>query len=330
MLQIGSLSLNSPFILAPLSGISDLPFRTINRSFGCELAFTEMIDVHSLYYKSKKLQRKLSTNETDKPLGIQLLGNDPEFIIKALEILQKYEFNLIDLNAACPTKKVVSKGKGACLLKQPKKLQELLAIMVKNTSIPITVKIRSGWDKQSVNAKEVAQYAQDAGIQGLFIHGRTRIQGYSGDIDYKTIGEVKKALHIPVIASGNIFSGEAVKKMFEETGCDAVVIARGALGNPWIFEEMKAYFRHTTLHHGPGMDERTKTMHIHLQLCLDFYGERTGLILFRKFFNWYTKGIPGTKPLREQACHAKTKLEIFSAIQKLCRIPIATSPQTKP
>jgi len=304
MLKIGNLKLNSRLILAPMSGISDLPFRLLNRKFGCELAFVEMLNVRSLGYNSQKTQEMLSTDKEDKPLGIQILGCEPEFILRALDIFKTYDYDILDFNAACPVKKVTRRGEGASLLKNPVKLQNLLKLIVKNSGAPVTVKIRTGWDKNSINAKEVALYAQDAGISALFIHGRTKAQGYSGRVDYEAISKVKKALDIPVIASGNVLSAELAKKMLDETGCDGLLIARGALGNPWIFKDNL-----------PEADEIADTMSGHLNSCIDFYGARNGVTVFHKFFGWYTRGFRKIRRLREKAYRTKTKEEMFAVIK---------------
>lgn len=311
MLEIGSLKLPSNLILSPMAGISDLPFRLLNRKFGAELAFVEMINARSLGYKSKKTRLMLSTNAQDKPLGVQLLGCEPNFIQRAMDILQKYEFDLLDFNAACPAKKVTRRGEGASLLKEPRKLQQLLKLVVKNSRVPVTVKIRAGQDKDSLNAEEAALYAQDAGISALFIHGRTKTQGYSGTVDYKIIKAVKNALAIPVIASGDILSAQLAKKMFDETACDGIAVARGSLGNPWIFKEIKEYLAHGKMISRPSPAEIMQTMLEHLGLCIDFYGERVGVVIFRKFMSWYTRGFRKIRPLREKSSRVKTREEII-------------------
>jgi tRNA-dihydrouridine synthase B len=301
--MIGDLKLKSRLILAPMAGISDLPFRLLNRRFGAELAFVEMINARSISHKSRRTRAMLSTCAEDRPLGIQLLGSEEEYIRKALEVLKGYKFDLLDFNAACPAKKVVRRGEGASLLKDPRKLNRLLKLIVKRSKVPVTVKMRIGWDKDSINAREVALYAEDAGISGIFVHGRTRTQGYGGSVDYKSIKEVKKSVSIPVIASGDIFSEELMKKMFEETGADGLAVARGALGNPWIFRDRK-----------PGLPELIRTMTGHLQSCVDFYGEKRGVIIWRKFFGWYTKGLRRVRPLRERSSRARTAKEMLSII----------------
>src|SRR3990172_8551800 len=243
MMKMGILTLKYPIILAPMAGITDLPFRMICHKYGCELAFIEMISAKALVYENRKTEKMIATRPEDRPLGIQLLGTDVEFILRALDIIRKYEYEIIDFNAACPVTKVTSKGEGSGMMKEPRRLGQLLKAVVDHTNIPVTVKIRAGWNEKSVNAREVALYAQDAGVKGLFIHGRTREQGYSGRVDYNVIREVKEALDIPVIGSGDVFSPSHVKKMFDETGCDGVAIARGALGNPWIFRETAEFLK---------------------------------------------------------------------------------------
>jgi len=266
-----------------------------------------MISARALVYQSKTTEKMLTTNPDDRPLGVQLLGNDPGVILRALEILRKYPFDLIDFNAACPVNKVTRKGEGAAMLREPSKLGLALRALVENSHLPVTVKIRSGWDEDSVNAGEVALHAQDAGVSAVFIHGRTRAQGYRGKVDYRIIREVKRLLRIPVIASGDAFSPQLIKKMFDETGCDGVAIARGALGNPWIFRETAEYIKSGALHARPGIGEIIETMSRHLNLCCDYYGEKAGTVLFRKFFGWYAKGIPDVTSLRNKAFRAETK-----------------------
>jgi tRNA-dihydrouridine synthase B len=317
MLKIGKLKLKSKLILAPMAGVSDLPYRLLNRNFGSELAFIEMINARSVSYKSKKTQQMLSSSLQDRPLGVQILGSEPKFILKALDVFKKYKFDILDFNAACPAKKVVRRGEGASLLKEPKKLSQLLRLIVKESQVPVTVKIRTGWDKDCVNACEVARYAQDAGVNGLFIHGRTRIQEYSGSVDYQIIRKVKKSISIPVIASGDAFSPQLVKKIFDETGCDAVAIARGALGNPWIFNETELFLKNQKLIHSPSIDEIIRVMKGHLQANIDFYGERVGVMKFRKFFAWYTKGMRKIRPLRECSSRARTWFEMQGIIDNI-------------
>ena len=216
-----------------------------------------------------------------------------------------------------PRKKLYEEARGAALLKNPKKLHALLSLMARKLSVPVTVKIRSGWDQDSVNAVEVARAAQDAGAAAIFIHGRTRQQYYSGTIDYESIRAVKKAVRIPVIASGNIFSPRDIKQMFKTTDCDGVLIARGALGNPWIFKHTKEFLKNESANFSISIGELAKQMHTHLKDSIEFYGEKLGVVRFRKFYAWYTKGIANVRSLRQQSSQAKTKNSMASLIDAL-------------
>lgn len=319
MISIGNVMINSPLILSPMAGISDLPYRLIHRSLGCKFAFTEMLSVTALAYRNITTMQKLSSHEDDRPLGIQIVGRDPEIIRRALDTLSEHEFDTLDFNAACPVKKVASKGKGAGLLREPEKLQELLKLIVDYADRPVTVKIRSGWDDTCVNAIEIAKRAQDAGVQGLFIHGRTRMQGYRGTVDYNIIRKVKEALEIPVIASGDALTPVLIKKLFDETGCDGVAAARGALGNPWIFRETEEYLKNGVLPARPGVHEIAQTMKDHFNLIMNDTGEKVGIIRFRKFFAWYTKGLPVRK-LKVAAFRAGTQDEMLDLIDEIRKI----------
>ena len=309
-------------MLAPLAGVSDLPFRMLNRSFGCGFAFAEMISARSLVYQSENTRKMLSTNAADRPLGVQLVGNDKEVMKQALEFLRIPDFDLLNVNAACPVEKVIRKGEGAALMRDPARLRDILRTLVNSSPLPVTLKIRSGWDEDSVNAKDVALYAREAGIRALFIHGRTRSQRYGGSVDYGIIAGVKSALDIPVIASGDALSPLLIKKLFDETGCDGVTIARGALGNPWIFRETEEFLEKGNISGRPNIRNIMDTMADHLGKCCDFQGEMTGTKLFRKFYAWYTRSISGSKPLREKAFHAVTKEQMLDIIGELRLSPV--------
>ncbi len=310
MVKIGKFTLEKPYILAPLSGVSDLPFRLVSREAGCAFAFTEMISGRSLCYKSNEAQIILKSCAADQPLGIQLLTHEPDIIARAIDCLAGYKFDILDLNAACPVKKVIRSGAGSGLMRQPDKLKELLTSMVARSTVPVTVKIRAGWDSSSINAVEIAKLAQDCGVAAVSVHGRTRKQGYSGAVDYDIIAKVKKSLTIPVIASGDILSGRLTKRMFDETGCDVVMVARGATGNPWIFKEIEEFCRTGILPERPALEVVAGIMERHLGMNVELYGEARGVLHFRKFFGWYTKGFSRVRPLRMRAFLAKTKQEM--------------------
>lgn len=320
MLQIGNIRVNSGCLLAPLAGISDLPFRLINREFGCEFAYTEMISARSLVYDSRKTLQMTMSLEGDSPLGFQLLGSDPDVLAEAAQMASRMDnVVLIDLNAACPVNKVVGKDEGASLMKDPLHLKRLLKSLVAHTDLPVTVKIRAGWDDASLNAVDVALHASDAGISGLCIHGRTRQQGYSGSVDYDIIRRVKEKLDVPVIGSGDALSPLLIKKMFDETGCDGVMIARGALGNPWIFKQTELYLKSGTVPDRPDVDEIKKVMTRHLSMQCQMFGEERGTIMFRKLFGWYVKSLRNIKKLREKAFHTETSDQMTSLIEEIGR-----------
>ena len=302
-------------ILAPLSGISSLPFRIINREAGAEFAYLEMISARSLSYLSRRTIEMMRTNNFDRPLGVQFLGNDSYYILKALEKLKDYKYDLLDFNAACPQKKITTGGKGAALLGQPKKLQKILAQLVKETKVPLVLKMRLGWDSDR-DCLKIAKYAQDVGVSAVCVHGRTRIQGYRSPVNYPAIRKIKSALKIPVIASGDIWSAPLAKKMFDQTGCDSITVARGALGNTWIFREIKEFLSRGKILDKPSLDEMVKVMKRHLGLTIDFYGERAGIVKFRKFYIWYMRGFSKTKGLRKSTHSAKNSQQMLKLIDE--------------
>ena len=306
-------------ILPPLSGISSLPFRKLNRKFGCKFAYLEMLGARSLIYLSRRTRQIMATDPADRPLGVQLLGNDVRYLSQALEKLKDFPCETIDFNAACPQKKVTRQGQGAGLLKEPRKLAALLSVIVKGTHLPVTVKLRLGWSSAK-GIVSLAKRIEDCGVAAIFLHGRTKLQGYSGTIDYTSIRRVKKTLAIPVIASGNIWSAQDAKKMFELTGCDAVTVARGVLGNPWLFKEIEEFLATGKIIPRPGIKEVVRVMKEHLKLSLDFYGEPSGVIKFRKFFIWYTRGFLKTKPLRLGVSAITTQSQMLELIDKFSTV----------
>jgi len=314
MLQIGPVSISRPVVLAALAGVSDLSFRTLNRAFGCEFAFTEMVNARSLCENNRHTHQLLATHAADRPLAIQLFGNDPDYLELAVNRLNDRGFALIDFNAACPQRKVVKDGKGAALLRDLPLLQSLLRVMVRAARVPVTVKIRLGWGTAS-GAENIARAVEDAGVAAVIVHGRTQAQGYSGVVNYDAIERVKKAVRVPVIASGDIFSGELARLMMERTGVDAVAVARGAFGNPWIFRQIYAALAGEPLPRQPAGVEIADTMREHLGMCVDARGERTAVVDFRKFYIWYTKGFTGVKQLRCRISQVATRPQMEEHIE---------------
>ncbi|MCP4650792.1 MAG: tRNA dihydrouridine synthase DusB [PVC group bacterium] len=315
MFKFGNLSLSTPIILAPMAGITSYPVRMLNRRFGCEFAFTEMVDANSLNYTSRKTIEILRTGSEDRPLGIQLLGNDADQLRQNIDILRDWEFDILDLNAACPQRKVTRRDKGACLLKSTRRLNKLLKVVVKHSHVPVTVKIRLGWDDPE-QGRDIALCAQDAGVCAVIVHGRTKIQMFTGTVDYASLKKVKDAVNIPVIASGDVFSAQLAKKMFDETGADAVAVARGSLGNPWIFKEIETFLKTGKIPLRPSSDELVQTMKLHFDMFNEFYGEQRSVVNFRSFFIWYTRGAVGVRPLRNRISQVKTKQDMLDLIDE--------------
>ncbi|MBN1493260.1 MAG: tRNA dihydrouridine synthase DusB [Candidatus Omnitrophica bacterium] len=300
-------------LLAPLSGMSDLPLRTVSREHGCRFAFTEMLAIKPLLTKSPKSLTYVSTNAFDTPLGAQIVGRDPAMMAEGAAILEDMGFfTVIDVNLGCPARKVVSKGEGSALLKDPKRVERLLKKVVKAVKIPVTCKIRSGWSPTTVNACEIARIAEGAGIQAITVHGRTKDQGYSGAVDHSVIKSVKECVSIPVIGNGNIFTREDAANMIATTGCDHVMLARGALGNPWIFDEIEEDRRSYPANDIIVVKE---TLLRHAQLLCDFYGEKKAILLLRRIGCWYFKWFPKKAHYKLIMSHIKSHNEFLSAVE---------------
>lgn len=315
-LSIGDMTIPSRLVLAPMAGISDLPYRMINRSFGCRFAFTEMISANALVYGNRKTLDMLSGGRDDRPLGVQLLGSDPVILRRALESLPADRFDIVDINAACPAPKVAAGGMGAALMKDPVKLQRLVRELVKSSCLPVTVKIRAGWDESSLTAVEAALRVQEEGASALTVHGRTARQGYRGKVDYGIISSVREALTIPVIASGDALTPDLVKKMFDETGCHAVALARGALGNPWLFPSTERFLGGQGPSPRPDVSDVVRTMKEHLEGIIACYGEEGGVMRFRKFFPWYTKGM-GVRRMNERVFRSVSRDDMLNLMKEM-------------
>jgi tRNA-dihydrouridine synthase B len=317
MLKIGSLKLKSNVLLAPLAGISDSSFRLICREFGASFTFVEMINARAISHESKKTRKMLTRAPEDTPLGIQLLGAETPYLLKALDVIREYDFELLDFNAACPVRKVCRRGEGAALMKEPEKLKKILTAIVKAWPKPVTIKIRSGWDQRSKNAATVAQVAEEAGISAVFVHGRDKTQMYTGVVDYRVIAAVKKSVSVPVIASGDVWSALHAKKMFDETGCDGILVARGALGHPWIFGEIEEYFKTGRILEPPPLEEILSALTKHLELSVAEHGEKKSIPLMRKFVGWYLKGKRCVRTIRQQVNTVRTHEDFLALIDDI-------------
>ncbi len=291
-------SLSGKAILAPLAGISNLPFRLIARSFGCSLAYTEMISANGLIRNTEKTYEYLKTCAGDKPLGMQIFGADPQQLVRAALIACDHGADLIDINMGCPVKKVVKTGAGAVLMKNPDLVARIVAAVKKAVPVPVTVKIRSGWNRSSINAVEIARIAEDSGADAVTVHGRTADQGYSGTADWRVIAAVKQALHIPVIGNGDIRQPQDAAEMIEQTSCDAIMVGRGALGSPWIFKGINQLLAGEGGEFIPDLSQRYEIINKHWSMEKDFCGLQAATRNFRKHLLWYTKGLEGASRFR--------------------------------
>ena len=291
-------SLRGRAFLAPLAGISNLPFRLIARSFGCALAYTEMVSANGLTRNTEKTFEYLQSCAEDKPLGVQIFGADPQSLVRAACIACEHGADLIDVNMGCPVKKVIKTGAGAMLMKDPGAVGRIVAAVKKAVPIPVTVKIRSGWNRGSINAVEIARIAADAGADAVAVHGRTADQGYSGTADWKVIAAVKEALRIPVIGNGDIWQPQDAVKMMVQTSCDAVMVGRGALGNPWIFAGINQMLDRNPGGWMPDLRQRYEIIKKHWSMEAELCDSRVAARKFRKHLLWYTKGLEGSSCFR--------------------------------
>ena len=306
-MKIGQLVLKNKVVLAPLAGVTDRSFRLLAVEMGCALAFTEMVSAKGILRAPQQAMHIARFSVEERPIGIQLFGSDPNILAEGAEIAAQLKPELIDINMGCPVKKVVSKGEGCALMLDPDKVFAIIRAVSDAVSIPVTVKIRKGWDDESENAVEVAQAAQEGGASAVTVHGRTKAQGYSGQADWAAIARVKAALQIPVIGNGDIWQPEDAARMLAETGCDAVMVARGTLGNLWLIKRTVHYLQTGELLPVPDAAERTALAKRHLALMVEAKGEFIGVREMRKHVAWYLKGIRGAAAIRNRVMQATTK-----------------------
>jgi tRNA-dihydrouridine synthase B len=295
-LKIGSLELAENLLLAPMAGITNLPVRLLAREYGAALCFTEMVSVNGLVREGEKSFSLMRSSTHDRPLGLQLFGDDPAILAEGARLSEGYG-DLIDINMGCPVRKVVGSGAGSALLQDPEKVGSIVRAVRRATSLPLTVKIRSGWSADSLNYLRIGRIAEDEGADAVTLHPRTRNQMFEGRSDWSHIAALKKALKIPVLGSGDLFTPEDVRSMLEQTGCDGVMIARGALGNPWIFREALSLLKGETPEIPSGA-ERFAVAVRHLELFAGYSGERVAVREMRKHLCWYARGIPGAAQFR--------------------------------
>ena len=315
---IGNVKINSNVILAPMAGISNSTFRTICKEMGSGLVVTELISDKAIVYGSKKTFDLLKFKEQERPIAIQLFGGDAESMANAAKIVEtKVRSDIIDLNIGCPVPKVAIKNHaGSGLLRTPEKIREIVSAVVKAVSIPVTVKIRIGWDEEHINAVEVAQICEEAGASAIFVHGRTRAQGYSGKANWQVIKEVVESVSIPVIGNGDITSCYDAKKMLDETGCVAVMIGRGVLGNPWLIKECVDYLENGKIPESVSIVDKITMMRRVVNDLIEEKGEKTGVLELRSNLMYYFKGMPNTKEIKLKICTCQSKDEFLSVIDE--------------
>lgn len=301
-----------------MAGVSNSPFRTLSRTFGAGLVFAEMVSDKGLLHDNEKTKKLLYMTDVEKPMAQQVFGSDLDTMVKAAKYIdENSNCDIIDINMGCPVPKVAIKAQaGASLMKNPDLIYQIVSEIVKHVSKPITVKIRSGWDHDSVNAVEVAKKIEAAGASAITVHARTRSQGYSGTADLDVIKSVKEAVKIPVIGNGDVMDGPSAKRMLEYTGCDAVMIGRGALGNPWIFREIDAYLKDGTILPRPTHLEIKEMMIQHLKSLVELKGERTAVLEMRSHGPWYLRGMNHASTLRKQLSQAQTEKQFIDYVEE--------------
>lgn len=319
--QIGSFKPKNPFFMAPLAGVTDAPTRLIYSEMGAGLVYSEMVSAKGMHYGDRKSNRLLDIlypdddhNSNLGDVAFQIFGSDPEIMAEAAEMLNQRENVLIDVNMGCPVPKVFKNGDGSALLKNPILCEQIISSMKARTSKPVTAKIRIGVDSSRINCVEVAKALEEGGADAICVHGRTREAYYSGEVDYRRIAEVKESVNIPVIGNGDIFDIDSCKRMFTETGVDFVMIARGALGNPWIFKELNAWWLGESVPSRPTKEEIKDMMIYHTKLLVDYKGEKIAKNETKKHLAWYTKGLAGSNDFRRKINNINSIKEIIAAI----------------
>lgn len=316
-LKIGDVTLENNVILAPMAGVTDLPFRLLCKEQGAGLLCMEMVSAKAVHYNNKNTEALLEIHPEEVPVSLQLFGSEPDIMAETAARIEERPFAILDVNMGCPVPKVVNNHEGSALMKDPKLVGEIVNALVKAIKKPVTVKIRKGFDDEHVNAVEIAKIAEANGAAAVAVHGRTREQYYSGKADWDIIRQVKEAVKIPVIGNGDVVDALSAKRLMDETGCDGIMIGRASQGNPWIFKEITQYLDTGVLPEKPSMEEVRNTILRHAQLQLQYKGEYIGIREMRKHVAWYTAGYPNSARLRQKVNEMETFEELEAGIYKI-------------
>ena len=314
-LQIGNVKIKKTAALAPMAGVADYAFRKVAKEYGAAYVVSEMASCKGMVYSDRKTAELLTVTDFERPMAVQLFGCEPEFVAPAVKIAEGFKPDIIDINSGCPVPKVAGNGSGSALMKNPKLFGEMITAAVKATNLPVTVKIRKGWDENNVNAVEIAKIAEECGAAAVAVHGRTKTQMYSGTADWDIIAAVKQAVKIPVIGNGDVDTAEKCAEMYKYTGCDLVMIGRGALGNPWLFAEINALMKGEEAPRPPTVEERLNMMRREIMLLVADKGEHVGFKEARKHVAWYMTGMRGAASLR-RLCGS---INGWEDIENICR-----------
>ena len=318
MWQIGNVKIKNRIVLAPMAGICNSSFRKIIKEMGCGLIYAEMVSDKAIFYNNKKTVDMLYMEECERPISQQIFGSDKDSFVEAAKYIEKYmKPDIIDINMGCPVPKVALRAQaGAALLKDVNKIKEIVSAVVKSVSVPVTVKIRSGWDLEHINALDVAKACEESGASAICIHPRTRFQGYNGKADWNIIKQVKDAVSIPVIGNGDIKSCFDAKKMLDETGCDAVMVGRGVLGNPWLIKEIEVYFKENKVINPPTNEEKILMAIKHLNLLRNQKSEKIAMLEIRNHIAWYLKGMKKSNEIKNKVYQSSNIDDIITILEE--------------
>ncbi|HEY5583752.1 MAG TPA: tRNA dihydrouridine synthase DusB [Ruminiclostridium sp.] len=314
-MKIGNVEIENRVFLAPMAGVTDLPFRVLCKEQGCGLVYTEMVSAKGMHYNDKKSAQLTLLDEKEKPGAVQIFGSDPEIMAEVATKLNESDASIIDINMGCPAPKITKNGEGSALMNRPELVAKIVRAVVNASQKPVTVKIRKGWDDITVNAIEIAQIAEENGASAIAVHGRTREQYYSGKADWDIIKQVKQAISIPVIGNGDVVGPKEAKRLLEETGCDAIMVGRGAQGNPWIFNQINKYLDEDIIISEPTPAQKIETIIRHMNMLIELKGERTGILEMRSHIAWYIKGLRDATYTKQKIFTITDKDEVINLLQ---------------